>query len=75
MQITIEMDETGAGTFSVDGSEPTPFSNAEEVCSVIEQMAGQSDEDDGAQAMQAEQSGMEQGFSGARGSQAGMMGA
>lgn len=67
MQINIEMDETGKGTISIDGSEPAPFNNAEEVCTVIEGLAGQSDQDDGAQAMQAEQDGMKQGFAAARG--------
>jgi len=68
--ITIEMDETGAGQFSVDGSEPTPFQSAEEVCQVIEAMAGATEgtpEQEG-EAMQA-------GFNQARGSQAGMLGA
>ena len=64
--INIEMDETGAGQFSVDGSEPTPFQSAEEVCQVIEAMAG------GGQASEGEA--MEAGFAEARGSQAGMLG-
>ena len=66
MQIHIEMDEQGKGTYAIDDGEPTPFENAEEVCSVIEQLAGQSDEDD----MAAEQEGMNAGFSAARGVQA-----
>ena len=46
--ITIEMDETGAGTMSIDGAEAAPFASAEEVCQVIEAMAGQPDEDEAA---------------------------
>lgn len=46
--ITIEMDETGAGTMSIDGAEPAPFQSAEEVCQVIEAMAGQPDADEAA---------------------------
>ena len=66
--ITIEMDEAGAGTMSIDGAEPQPFASAEEVCQVIEAMAGQAEpEEDEAAQMQA-------GFSAARGSQAGMLG-
>lgn len=66
--IAIEMDEAGAGTMSIDGAEPQPFASAEEVCSVIEAMAGQAEpEEDEAAQMQA-------GFAQARGSQAGMLG-
>lgn len=59
--IAIELAEDGTGTIAIDGAEPTPFQSAEEVCSVIESMAGQSEpvEDEGA-AMQA-------GFNGVRG--------
>ena len=63
MQIMIEMDETGTGTMSIDGSEPQPFGDVEEVCSVIERLAGQPDADE----MEAEQAGMDQGFAGVRG--------
>lgn len=61
MQITIQMDETGTGTMSIDGAEPTPFQNVEEVCSVLEQLAGQTDGDE------AEDEAMVQGFAGRRG--------
>lgn len=45
--IHIEMDQ-GTGTISIDDAEPVPFQNAEEVCSVIEQLAGQPDADEAA---------------------------
>ena len=61
MQIMIEMDETGVGTMSIDGAEPVPFQNVEEVCSALEQMAGQTDGDE------QEQAGMAAGFNGVRG--------
>ena len=46
--ITVELSEDGTGTISIDGSEPVPFQSAEQVCSAIETLAGQPDEDEAA---------------------------
>jgi hypothetical protein len=57
-QLIIEIEQGGAGTIAIDGAEPVPFQNAEEVCSVIESLAGQPDADE-ASAFGAATEGME----------------
>jgi hypothetical protein len=46
--ITVELSEDGTGTISIDGSEPVPFQGVEQVCTAIETLAGQPDEDEAA---------------------------
>jgi hypothetical protein len=65
--------ETGEQvTLSIDGGEPQPVESIEAACEAIEQAEGLgSPQED---AMEAEQQGMQAGFAGARGNQAGMLG-
>lgn len=46
--IAIELAEDGTGTIAIDGGEAVPFQNAEQVCTAIETLAGQPDEDEAA---------------------------
>lgn len=46
--ITIELAEDGAGTIAIDGGEAVPFQGVEQVCTAIETLAGQPDEDEAA---------------------------
>lgn len=45
-QLIIEIEQGGSGTVAIDGAEPVPFQSAEEVCAVIESLAGQPDADE-----------------------------
>ena len=50
--ITVESNEQGQITVSVDGGEPQPVQSAEEACQVIEQAFGQPDADEQGQGEQ-----------------------
>ena len=46
--IAIELAEDGTGTIAIDGGEAVPFQSADQVCTAIETLAGQPDEDEAA---------------------------
>ena len=46
--IAIELAEDGTGTIAIDGGEAVPFQSVEQVCTAIETLAGQPDEDEAA---------------------------
>lgn len=71
--------DTDAGTVAVNGSEPQQYDNIEQVCELLEKVAGESESpeqeqveggDEGQQAVQpdmSEDEAMQKGFSQARG--------